>query len=42
MTKPLVPEQFAEIARLSDQTRAEDDLSVTAESNPKLTEQVQA
>ena len=42
MTRLLVPEQFAEIARLSDQSRAEDERSVTATRNPELADQVRA
>jgi hypothetical protein len=42
MTERLVPEQFAEIARLSDEARAKHRQAVTANSNPELTRQVLA
>ena len=42
MLKLLVPEQFAEIARLSDEERTENRQAVTAISNSELTEQVRA
>jgi hypothetical protein len=42
MPEWLVPEQFAEIARLSDESRARDRQAVTAVSNPELGEQARA
>ncbi len=42
MVKQLVPEQFAEIARLSDETRAASRQEVGAASNPEMSEQVRA
>lgn len=42
MPNQLVPEEFAEIARLSDEARAEAKQAVTAISNPKLGEQALA
>jgi hypothetical protein len=42
MTEQLVPEQFAEAARLSDEARAKHRQAVTAVGNPELTQQVQA
>jgi hypothetical protein len=42
MPMQLVPEEFAEIAKLSDEERAESKQAVTAVSNPELAEQVRA
>lgn len=40
MPDQLVPEQFAEVAKLSDEQRAKNRKAVTALSNPELTRQV--
>ena len=42
MPTQLIPQQFAEIARLSDVVRADDIQAVTANSNPEMGKQVLA
>ena len=39
MVEQLVPDQFVEIARLSDEADADSEQTITANSNPEMTEQ---